>query len=91
MLLQTLRIRDSDELAGGFRRWDLRFRQLGGGSFRGELQFLQLGATQILRASGNRRLQAQATGSGWCAAPTTTCGPSWESPCPYSSCAGDSA
>src|SRR5262249_48938639 len=59
MLLQMLRTRDPDELAAGFRRWDLRFRQLGGGSFRGELQFLQLGATQILRASGNRRLQAQ--------------------------------
>jgi hypothetical protein len=59
MLLQTLRTRDPDELAAGFRRWELRFRQLGGGSFRGELQFLQLGATQILRAAGNRRLQAQ--------------------------------
>ena len=59
MPLQTLRTRDPDELAGGFRRWELRFRQLGGGSFRGELQFLQLGGTQILRASGNRRLQAQ--------------------------------
>jgi hypothetical protein len=59
MLLQTLRTRDPDELAEGFRRWDLRFRQLGGGPFRGELQFLQLGATQILRASGNRRLQAR--------------------------------
>jgi AraC family ethanolamine operon transcriptional activator len=59
MLLQTLRTRDPDELAAGFRRWDLRFRQLGGGPFQGELQFLQLGATQILRASGNRRLQAQ--------------------------------
>src|SRR5262249_48169840 len=34
-------------------------RQFGGGSFQGELQFLQLGGTQILRASGNRRLQAQ--------------------------------
>jgi hypothetical protein len=60
MPLQTLRTPDPDELAEGFRRWDLRFRQLGGGSFRGELQFLQLGATQILGASGNRRLQAQA-------------------------------
>jgi hypothetical protein len=43
----------------GFRRWDLRFRQLGGGSFRGELQSLQLGATQIVRAAGTRRLQAR--------------------------------
>ena len=59
MPLQTLRTRDPDELAEGFRRWDLRFRQFGGGSFRGELEFLQLGATQIIRASGNRRLQAQ--------------------------------
>lgn len=59
MLLQTLRTRDADELAEGFRRWELRFRQLGGGSFRGELKFLQLGGTQIIRASGNRRLQAQ--------------------------------
>src|SRR5262249_18464976 len=49
MLLQTLRTRDPDELAQGFRHWELRFRQLGGGSFRGELKFLQLGATQILR------------------------------------------
>ena len=59
MLLQTLSTRDPDELAQGFRRWQLRFRQLGGGPFRGELQFLQLGAIQILRASGNCRLQAR--------------------------------
>jgi hypothetical protein len=59
VLLQTLSTRDPDELAQGFRRWDLRFRQLGGGPFRGQLQFLQLGGTQILRAAGNRRLQAQ--------------------------------
>jgi len=59
VLLQTLRTPDFDQLAGAFPRWDLRFRQLGGGPFRGELQFLQLGGTQILRASGNRRLQAQ--------------------------------
>jgi hypothetical protein len=59
VLLQTLRTRDPDDLAEGFRRWDLRFRRLGGGSFRGELQSLQLGATQILRASGTRRLQAR--------------------------------
>jgi hypothetical protein len=32
VLLQTLRTRDPDELAGGFRRWGLRFRRLGGGS-----------------------------------------------------------
>jgi hypothetical protein len=37
MLLQTVRTGDPDELAEGFRRWELRFRQLGGGSFRGEL------------------------------------------------------
>jgi hypothetical protein len=59
MPLQTLRTCDPDELAEGFRRWDLHFRQFGGGSFRGELDFLQLGGTWILRASGNRRLQAQ--------------------------------
>ena len=59
MLLQTLSTRDPDELAEGFRRWELRFRQFGGGSFRGELKFLQLGGTQIIHASGNRRLHAQ--------------------------------
>jgi AraC family ethanolamine operon transcriptional activator len=59
VLLQTLRTRDPDELAEGFRQWDLRFRQLGGGSFRGELKFLQLGGIQILRAAGTRRLQAR--------------------------------
>src|SRR5215472_7926578 len=59
VLLQTLRTRDPDELAEGFRGWELRLRQFGGGSFRGELKFLQLGRTQIIRASGNRRLQAQ--------------------------------
>ena len=37
MLLQRLRTRDPDELAEGFRRWQLRFRQLGCGSFRGVL------------------------------------------------------
>ena len=58
MLLQTLSTPDPDELAAGFRRWRLRFRQLGGGSFRGELKFLQLGRIQIIHASGNRRLQA---------------------------------
>ena len=31
MLLQTLRTRDFDELAGAFPQWDLRFRQLGRG------------------------------------------------------------
>jgi hypothetical protein len=59
MPLQTLRTCDLDELAEGFRRWDLRFRQFGGGSFRGELELLQLGGIQIIRASGNRRLQAR--------------------------------
>ena len=59
MLLQALTTHDHDELAQGFRRWELRIRQLGGGSFRGELKLLQLGGTQILRASGNRRLHAQ--------------------------------
>ena len=46
MLLQTLSTRDPDELAEGFRRWELRFRQFGGGSFRGELKFLQLGGSR---------------------------------------------
>ena len=32
VLLQTLSTRDPDELAEGFRRWELRFRQLGGGT-----------------------------------------------------------
>jgi hypothetical protein len=59
VLLQTLRIRDPDELAAGFRRWELRFRQLGGGSFQGELKFLHPVGTQIHCASGNRRLHAQ--------------------------------
>ena len=59
MLLQTLRTREPDELAEGFRGWELHFRQVGGGSFRGELKFLQLGGIQIVRASGDRRLQAQ--------------------------------
>ena len=59
MDLLTLRTGDPDELAEGFRRWNLRFRQLGGGSFRGELKFLQLGGFQMLRASCNRRFHAQ--------------------------------
>ena len=59
MLLQTLRTRDFDQLAGAFPRWDLRFRQLGGGPFRGELQFLQLGAVQLLRVCCSGRLHAQ--------------------------------
>jgi AraC family ethanolamine operon transcriptional activator len=58
MPLQTLSTRDPDELAEGFRRWELRFRQLGGGAFRGELKLLQFGGIQILHASGTRRLQA---------------------------------
>jgi hypothetical protein len=32
MLLHTLRTRDPDELAGGFRGWELRFQQLSGGA-----------------------------------------------------------
>jgi AraC family transcriptional regulator, ethanolamine operon transcriptional activator len=59
VLLRTLSTRDFDELAEGFRHWDLRFRQLGGGSFRGELKFLQLGGIQIGWASCNRRIHAQ--------------------------------
>jgi AraC family ethanolamine operon transcriptional activator len=59
MVLETLRTCDPDELAEGFRRWDLRFRQFGGGSFRGELKFLQLGGIQIIHASGNRRLHVE--------------------------------
>jgi AraC family ethanolamine operon transcriptional activator len=59
MHLQTLRIRDLDELAEGFRPWELHFRHLGGGSFRGELKVLQVGRIQIVRTTGNRRLHAQ--------------------------------
>jgi AraC family transcriptional regulator, ethanolamine operon transcriptional activator len=59
MLLQALRTRDPDELAEGFPRWDLRARQLGGGPFRGGLEVLQLQGIQIVRASGDRRLQTQ--------------------------------
>jgi hypothetical protein len=59
MLLQALRTRDPDKLAEGFPRWDLRARQLGGGPFRGGLEVLQLEKVQIVRASGDRRLQTQ--------------------------------
>ena len=59
MHLETLRTRDLDELAEGFHRWNLRFRQLGAGSFRGELKFLELGGIQIVRVSCNRRLHTQ--------------------------------
>ena len=59
MHLETLRTRDLDELAEGFHRWNLRFRQLGAGSFRGELKFLELGGIQIVRVSCNRRIHAQ--------------------------------
>jgi hypothetical protein len=47
ILLQTLRTRDFDELAGAFPRWDLRFRQFGRGPFRSQLQFHQLGGIRI--------------------------------------------
>jgi AraC family ethanolamine operon transcriptional activator len=59
VLLQTLRTRDPDELAEGFRLWNHRFRQLSGGPFRGGLALLQLERIQIFRASCNRRLHAQ--------------------------------
>jgi hypothetical protein len=59
MLLQKLSTRDFDELAAGFRRWDLRFRQLDGGPFRGELKSFQLGGIQIDWAACNRRLHAR--------------------------------
>ena len=59
MHLETLRTCDPDELAEGFRRWNLRFRQLGAGSFRGELKVLELGGIQIVRVSCNRRIHAQ--------------------------------
>jgi AraC family ethanolamine operon transcriptional activator len=59
MLLQTLSTRDFDELADGFGRWELRFRQLGSGPFRGELKSLRLGGVQIDWASSNRRLLAR--------------------------------
>jgi hypothetical protein len=43
LLLQTLRTRDFDELAGAFPRWNLPFRQFGRGPFRAHFRFLQLG------------------------------------------------
>jgi CheY-like chemotaxis protein len=52
MLLQTLRSCDPDELAEGFRRWDLRVRQFGGGSFQGELEVMvHRPAVQMLTAT----------------------------------------
>jgi AraC family ethanolamine operon transcriptional activator len=59
--LQTLSTRDFDELAEGFRGWNLRFRQIGGGSFQGELKFLQFGGMQIFQAAVNRRVHVE----GW--------------------------
>jgi hypothetical protein len=47
VLLQAVKTRDIDEMAEGFPRWDLRFRQLGRGPFRGQLQFLDLGGIQV--------------------------------------------
>jgi AraC family ethanolamine operon transcriptional activator len=61
LVLQTLKTRDIDELAEGFPRWDLRFRQLGRGPFRGQLQFLDLGGIQVFRAALNRMVHAE----GW--------------------------
>jgi AraC family ethanolamine operon transcriptional activator len=61
MLLQTLRTRDFDELAGAFPRWNLRFRQLGRGPFRGQLQLLQLGGIQVFRVAVNRMMHIE----GW--------------------------
>jgi AraC family ethanolamine operon transcriptional activator len=61
VLLQTLRTRDFDELAGAFPRWDLRFRQYGHGPFRGHLQFLHLGGIQVFRAALNRMIHIE----GW--------------------------
>jgi AraC family ethanolamine operon transcriptional activator len=61
MLLQTLRTRDFDELAGAFPQWDLRFRQFGRGPFRGHLQFLQLGGIQVFRVAVNRMIHVE----GW--------------------------
>ena len=61
ILLQTLRTRDFDELAGAFPPWDLRFRQFGRGPFQGHLQFLQLGVIQVFRAAVNRMIHIE----GW--------------------------
>jgi AraC family transcriptional regulator, ethanolamine operon transcriptional activator len=61
MLLQTLRTRDFDELAGAFPRWDLRFRQFGRGPFRGHVQFLQLGVIQVYRTAVNGMIHIE----GW--------------------------
>jgi AraC family ethanolamine operon transcriptional activator len=54
VLVHTLETRDFDELAEGFPRWDLRFRQLGRGPFQGHVQFLQLRGIQVFRAATNR-------------------------------------
>jgi AraC family ethanolamine operon transcriptional activator len=61
MLLQTLRTRDFDELAGAFPRWNLRFRQFGRGPYRGHAQFLQLGRIQVFRVAVNRMIHIE----GW--------------------------
>jgi AraC family ethanolamine operon transcriptional activator len=61
MLLQTLRTRDFDELAGAFPQWNLHFRQFGRGPFRGQLQFLQLGGIQVFRVAVNRMIHIK----GW--------------------------
>jgi AraC family ethanolamine operon transcriptional activator len=61
MLLQTLRTRDFDELAGALPQWNLRFRQFGCGPFRGQLQLLQLGGIQVFRVAVNRMMHIE----GW--------------------------
>jgi AraC family ethanolamine operon transcriptional activator len=60
-VLQTLKTRDFDELAEGFARWKLRFRQLGRGPFLGQLKFLQLGGIQVFWAAINRSVHVE----GW--------------------------
>jgi AraC family transcriptional regulator, ethanolamine operon transcriptional activator len=71
VLLQKLKTGDIDEMAEGFPRWDLRFRQLGRGPFRGQLQFLDLGEIQVFRTAVNRMVHVE----GWPPPPSFGCAP----------------
>jgi hypothetical protein len=59
MLLQTLRTFDPDELAKGFRRWDLRIRQLGSGpggrALRRKWHAASPNPTEVKRRAGKKR------------------------------------
>jgi len=54
MLLQTLRTRDPDELAEGFRQWELRFPAARRRVVPGRTQVPSARGIQTLRASCNR-------------------------------------